>query len=122
MINRNNIAVFFGIMPIAVFVFWQLTQWLSGKYYNEIFITTVSIALSGAFGLLYKITEGHNRKALILLTSVFYGTLALIYVGRWIFCGEPTTNYVKALFIGMVIAAISWIYDNIKYRRLHSKR
>lgn len=106
-------------VPVLAFVFWKLTNFNDGKYYDEVYFLTITLSISMSFLYIYYNIEGLWHRLACYTTSTFYGCLFLGYIYYWIFKGEPLADYIMAAIVGFVLTILRSLYDIYKRYAKH---
>ena len=95
--------VIVAILIILALVVFQYEFTTNGVKLNELYFISNSIAIS--FFTLTSIRKNDNVfvSSVLVLCAAFFLSTVLIYIKRWLFLGDGSTNYYIAISISTIV-------------------
>lgn len=111
LVVKGVLGSFASTFALAGYLAYYLYLSMYGIKLNELYFIMTCIPIAIFTGILFTFFKNRTAKTLLLYTSVYYSLLTIMYVGSWVFMGQPYGYIEFSLIIGLIIGLIYWIYD-----------
>lgn len=111
---RNAIKIGTVLFGIGTYMFYQYEFMMSQVRHDELYFIVTSICIAVFAFLSIEKTDPVFVRSLIILFSVFFVMVDLIYVKRWVIEGDGSSNYYIALCHSAGFAFLYLIYTVIE--------
>lgn len=108
-----------AILSILSLVAYQYVRANKGVELNELYFVIMSLSIAAySFSSITK-KDTLFASSMNILSGSFFISTVIIYLKRWVICGDGSTNYYTAICIATILTFIYLICYAIKHNRNH---
>ncbi len=111
---KNAVKIGTVLLGLATYTFYQYEYVMSNVRHDELYFIVTSICMAVFAYLSMEKNDPIFTRCLIILFSIFFIIVDVIYIRRWVFEGDGSTNYYIALCYSAIFTFFYLIYTVIE--------
>jgi len=108
---KGYIGAITGIFIVTLYLYYYYHLKTTGVKLNDIYFIASGVGIAVFSGLLFTFFQNICVKTILLFTSIFYAVLELIFIYKWVVCGQPYAYFKVALIAGLIFGIMYFLYD-----------